>query len=175
MSDFLNLDGDASARRLMYTGGILLIVIPFLQAGQQLWPLDLGNIRWRFGAANALSSILLLPFVGMTIITMVARDTESKGISRVVGALAALFVIGLLGSLVLFALDALQLRGIVTSQMMKPFETTSMRVVLVTLIFTTAFSMLMTTAFKNSRGAKPMLNKKGSKVAEEGAGLIVGR
>jgi hypothetical protein len=174
MSDLLDLDGDASARRLLYTGGILLIIIPFLQAGQQLWPLQLSDIRWRFGAANALSSVLLLPFLGMTIIALVAKATENVGMSRFVGALAALFVIGLLGSLVLFALDALQLKTIVTSQMMKPFETTSMRVFLVTLTFTASFSMLMITAFKNSSALKP-LSTKGSKVAGVGDGLIVGR
>ncbi|MEQ1693348.1 MAG: hypothetical protein ABMA00_18800, partial [Gemmatimonas sp.] len=148
MPEFFRLDDDAPARRLAYTGAMLLIVIPFLQAGQQLWPLQLGDIRWRFGAANALSSVLLLPFLGLSIMTLVARSTESKGISRVVGALAALFVIGLVSSLVLFALDAMQLKSIVTSQMMAPFETTSLRVVAVTLIFMISFWMLMITAFK---------------------------
>jgi hypothetical protein len=174
MTQFLRLEDDAPARRLLYTGALLLIVIPFLQAGQQLWPLQLSDIRWRFGAANALSSVLLLPFLGMMIMTLVARGTDSKGVSRIVGALAALFVIGLLGSLVLFALDALQLKSVVTSQMMKPFETTSLRVVLVTLIFTGSFSLLMISAFKNSRGDSPMA-RKGVKKAEEGVGLIVGQ
>lgn len=174
MSDFLNLDSDAPARRLLYVGAFLLIVIPFLQAGQQLWPLKLGDIRWRFGAANAMSSVLLLPFLGMMIVTLVARATENKGMSRVMGALAALFVIGLLGSLVLFGLDALQLKSIVTSQMMEGFQTTSMRVVLVTVMFTVAFSMLMTAAFKNSRGSSTVTNK-GGKRADTSAGLIVGQ
>ena len=174
MPEFLRLEDDAPARRLAYIGATLLIVIPFLQAGQQLWPLQLSDIRWRFGAANALSSVLLLPFLGLSIMTLIARSSESKNVSRIVGALAALSVIFLLGSLVLFALDALQLKSIVTSQMMKPFETTSLRVVLVTLIFTVSFSMLMITAFKSARGTTPMA-KKGGKQAEEGRGLIVGQ
>ena len=174
MPEFLRLDDDAPARRLAYIGATLLIVIPFLQAGQQLWPLQLSDIRWRFGAANALSSVLLLPFLGLSIMTLIARSSESKNVSRIVGALASLSVIFLLGSLVLFALDALQLKSIVTSQMMKPFETTSLRVVLVTLIFTVSFSMLMITAFKSARGTTPMA-KKGAKQAEEGRGLIVGQ
>ena len=87
---------------------------------------------------------------------------------------AALFVIGLVGSLFLFALDALQLKSIVTSQMMNPFQTTSLRVVLVTLVFMASFSMLMVSAFKNSRGDTPNA-KKGAKKAEEGLGLIVGQ
>ena len=171
MPDLLNLEDDSSARRLAYVGAFLLIVIPFLQAGQQLWPLKLGDIRWRYGAANALSSIMMLPFLGLTIVTLVARSVDSKGVSRVVGAVAALFVIGLLGSLVLFALDALQLKSIVTSQMMESFQTTSFRVVLVTLIFTGAFSALMVTAFKYSRTAV----KKGAKQPDDAVGLIVGQ
>lgn len=174
MSDFLNLDRDASTRRLLYVAAFLLIVIPFLQAGQQLWPLKLGDIRWRFGAANAMSSVLLLPFLGMMIVTVIARATESTGMARVMGALAALFVIGLLGSLVLFAMDALQLKSIVTSQMMEGFQTTSFRVVLVTVIFTVAFSMLMMAAFKSSRGSFPVTSKSGKK-ADASAGLIVGQ
>lgn len=174
MSTALRLEDDATARRLLYTGAALLIVIPFLQAGQQLWPLQLSDIRWRFGAANALSSVLLLPFIGLMITALVARASESVGISRAVGAIAALFVIGLLGSLVLFALDALQLKSIVTSQMMRPFETTSLRVVVVTLVFTFAFSTLMIAAFKSSRSGASASKKSGRK-AQEDVGLIVGR
>jgi hypothetical protein len=151
MADLLNLDDDPMARRLLTVGAWLCILVPFLQAGQQLWPLQLSDIRWRFGAANALSSVLLLPFIGLTIITLVARATEQTGTARLVGVIAALFVIGLLGSLVLFALDALQLRDIVPSQAMRPFETTSLRVVIATTMFTVSFFFLMITAFKSSR------------------------
>ena len=174
MSDSFRLTDNAPSRRLLYTGALLLIVIPFLQAGQQLWPLQLSDIRWRFGAANALSSVLLLPFLGLMIVTLTARATENKRVSGAVGIVAALFVIGLVGSLFLFALDALQLKSIVTSQMMNPFQTTSLRVVLVTLVFMASFSMLMVSAFKNSRGDTPNA-KKGAKNAEEGLGLIVGQ
>jgi hypothetical protein len=175
MADLFRLHDDASARRLVLMGAFLLIIIPFLQAGQQLWPLNFGDIRWRFGAANALSSVLLLPFLGMAMIALIARGQESKGMSNFIGVLSALFVLGLVGSLVLFALDALQLKSIVTSQMMQPFETTSLRVVLVTVIFTVAFSMLMITAFKGARGTPSATAKKGVKKAEEGVGLIVGQ
>jgi hypothetical protein len=79
MSDPLHLEEDVPARRLAYVGAILLVLIPFLQATQQLWPLQLGNIRWRYGAANALSSVLLLPFLGMSLAALVARSQQSSG------------------------------------------------------------------------------------------------
>ena len=46
MPEFLKFEDDAPARRLVYAGAILLILIPLLQAGQQLWPMQLTNIRW---------------------------------------------------------------------------------------------------------------------------------
>jgi hypothetical protein len=173
MTEFLRLEEDASARRLAYVGALLLIIIPFLQAGQQLWPLQLGDIRWRFQAASALSSILLLPFSGLTVMGIMSRISGNTTVSRIVGALSAVFVIGLLGSLVLFAMDALQLKTIVNSAQTKVFQSTSLRVVMVTVTFAIAFSMLMVTAFQSARGAK--VAKKAARKAEEGAGLIVGR
>lgn len=173
MPDFL--EDDAPARRLVYTAALLLITIPLLQAGQQLWPLKLTDIRWRFVAANALSGVLLLPFLGLSLMVLMARASENRNVARIVGVLSAMFVIGLLGSLVLFGLDALQLKSIVTSQMMDPFQRTSARVVVVTLLFTISFSVLMITAFKSSRGAPTAARKGAGKVAEEGVGLIVGQ
>ena len=175
MLDSLRLEDDAPTRRLAYALAILLIVIPFLQAGQSLWPLQLSDIRWRFGAANALSSVLLLPFIGLTVMSIVARVSGNTGVSRTTGAIAALFVIGLLGSLVLFALDALQLKTIVNSAQTSGFQSTSLRVVLVSIIFTIAFSMLMVTSFQSGRGAKQATKKGGARKVEEGSGLIVGR
>ncbi|MEI6738806.1 MAG: hypothetical protein WCK74_00710 [Gemmatimonadaceae bacterium] len=175
MSEFLHLDDDPSARRLAYLGAALLILIPFLQAGQQLWPLQLSDIRWRFQAATALSSILLLPFLGLTMVTMVARATENTAISRVAGTLAALFFVGLLGSMVLFALDALQLKSIVPSQSMSPFQTMSLRVVLATAIFTGAFFILMITAFKSSRARRPATSRAARPAAAPDAALLVRR
>ena len=89
MSDFLNLHDDSPLRRVLYLAAILLIGVPCLQAGSQLWPLQLGNIQWRFGAANALSSVLLLPFLGLSTLLAVSRALESRGVSRVVGGIAA--------------------------------------------------------------------------------------
>lgn len=174
MTQFSRLEDDAGVRRLLHVAAIMLVVIPFLQAGQQIWPLQLSNITWRYLAANALSSILLLPFVGLTLSLTLARLSGSLGVARFIGAVSSLFVIGLLGSLVGFALDALQLKTVVNSQAMTQFETTSVRVVLVTLTFAVTFSILMITAFRSS-GGKTSSAKKGVKKAEEGVGLIVGQ
>ena len=122
MSDFLDLHDDPSVRRVLYLGAILLVAVPFLQAGSQLWPLQLSNIQWRFGAANALSSVLLLPYLGLSLLVLMSRALDSRVLARTVGVISAVFALGLLGSIALFALDALQLKKIVNSAMMERFN-----------------------------------------------------
>jgi hypothetical protein len=170
---FFSLEDDAPARRLLYTMAVLMVLMPVLTAGQALWPLQLWNIRWRFDAASALSSILLLPFLGLSLMVLISRVTEDKNVPRVVGAISAILVIGLLGSLVLFALDALQLRTVVPTAQEQTFQKISIRVVVSTILFTVGFSLLMITAFKSSRTAAAIL-RKGAK-AEANSGLIVGQ
>lgn len=175
MSEFLDLHDDPTVRRVLYVGAILLLAVPFLQAGSQLWPLQLSNIQWRFGAANALSSVLLLPYLGLLVLVLMSRALESRVLARTGGAISALLTVGLLGSLALFVLDALQLRKIVNSAMMNTFNTTAIRVGLVTVLFALAFSLMALACFRAPRRGNAAQAKKGETKAEEGLGLIVGR
>ncbi|AMW05015.1 hypothetical protein [Gemmatimonas phototrophica] len=177
MSDFLDLHDDAAARRVLYCVAGLLVTVPFVQAGAQIWPLQLSNIQWRFGAANALSSILLLPFLGLSLLMLMARGLESRGLSRSIGAVSAIFTLGLLGSLVVFALDALQLKTIVSTQMSGAFNSTAVRVGLVTVVFFLAFAFLTLMSFKAPRGNSSPARRssaKSGKESSEDVGLIIG-
>jgi len=84
-------------------------------------------------------------------------------------------VIGMLGSLVLFALDATQLKAIVSTAQEEKFESASVRTVISTLMFTVAFFILMITAFKSSRVYNAPVKRGTTKVADESVGLIVGQ
>ena len=174
MSDFLNIEDDAPARRLLFTAAILLVAVPLVQSGQYLWPLRMGDIRWRWQVAVALSSVALSPFLGLSLLVLMARATNNRNVSRLVGLISAIFVIGMLGALVLFALDATQLKTIVTTAQEDTFKTASVRTVVSTLVFTVGFFILMITAFKSSR---PVIaqTRKGTKKVEDGVGLIVGQ
>ncbi len=172
MSDFFNLHDDSPLRRILYLGAILLICVPLLQVGSQLWPLRLGSIQWRFGAANALSSVLLLPFIGLSTLFAVSRVLESRGVSRAVGGIAAFLAIGLLGSLVVFFFDASELKAIVNSQMLATFKSTTLRVGSVSTLFFFAFAVLAQAGFSSPRKADA--GRKSGK-QEEDVGLIVGQ
>ena len=135
MTDLFDLVDDAPARRLLLMLALLLIAIPFLQAGAQIWPFQPNNIRWRYDAATVLSSNLMLPFFGLALLAILARLLESRGLGLFIGGAGVLLTLGLVASVVVFVLDALQLNTIVSTQMAQAFRNTSARVLVTSGLF----------------------------------------
>ncbi len=175
MSDLSRLEDDAPAHRVLFIGALLLMTIPTLQVVSQLWPLQLVNIQWRFGAANAFSAILVLPFLGMTLLFLLARATGNRALSRVIGVLAGFLTFVILASTVLFILDALQLKTIVQSRMLDQFRSTMMRVIGLSGVFAVAFAVVAVSAFSFPKATGlPQKGASGRK-GDDGVGLIVGQ
>ena len=147
MSDFLDLHDDHTSRRVLYLVAVLLVALPLVQGLMQIWPLQLTNIQWRFGAANALSGILLLPVMGLSLLLVMARGLGSTVLARMVGIVASLFTVSLLASLVVFGLDAQQLKTIVSSQMSAAFNVTTIRVGMLTVVFIVAYAFIALMGF----------------------------
>jgi hypothetical protein len=175
MSEFFQIEDDAPTRRVLYASAILLITVPLLQAISTIWPLQLGNIQWRFGAANAMSSVLLLPFLGLVLLLVISRMLASRPLSLVVGVISTIFAIALAGSLVLFILDGLQLKAIVNSAQMAPFQSVFVRVGLITALFAVVYLLLALAGLKGPKVIAGQVKKGGVKPADDGVGLIVGR
>lgn len=175
MSDFLDLHEDSSTRSVLYAGAFLMFTIPFVQTGFQLLPLQLSNIQWRFGAASVLSSALLMPFLGLSLLVLMARGLENRALAWCTGGLSATFALGLMGSLGLFLLDAQQLKAIVSTQMSTAFTNTTIRVGLVTGLFLLGFLVLTLASFRAPRGMANARKVKGDSGTDEDVGLIVGQ
>lgn len=175
MPAFFQLEDDAATRRMLYTSAVLLIAVPFIQAFSQIWPLQLSNIQWRFFAANAMSSILLLPFLGLVLLLVMARMLVSRKLAMGVAIFSAVLTVLLLASMVLFVLDGLQLKAIISSSQIEIWKNQFARVGVVTGIFAIAFGMLALASLKTPRGAVSPSRKNAPKQADEGADLIVGR
>ena len=178
MSDFLDLHDDSVSRRVLFVVALLMIAVPLVQSLTQIWPLQLSNIQWRFGAANALSSILLLPFLGLSLLLVMARGLERTALARAVGAASALFTLGLLPCIAVFVLDAQELKTIMSTQMSAQFTNTTIRVGLVSTLFMVAYGILTVFGFSampggSSRGGKRAFSK--GEASDDAPGLIVGR
>ncbi len=180
MSDFLDLHDDHTSRRVLYLVAVLLVALPLVQGLMQIWPLQLTNIQWRFGAANALSGILLLPVMGLSLLLVMARGLGSTVLARMVGIVASLFTVSLLASLVVFGLDAQQLKTIVSSQMSAAFNVTTIRVGMLTVVFIVAYAFIALMGFMALPGSaanRPAAKRAASAAPDndDSPGLIVGR
>ncbi len=102
--------------------GIVLIVAPLLDVLLRILPPNPGAVSWRFGALGLLYNFLLLPLVGAAILLGSAVVLRRRGAARGLGA--ALVVIGaLLGvSVLVFALDYLQMRGTIKLEARAGFD-----------------------------------------------------
>lgn len=180
MSESFELSTDSWSRRVILLAALALILTPFLQAGAQIWPIQWDNIQWRFSAANALSSVLLLPFIGAAMLVLLARASDDRGLGLTVGAFCTVMTLGLGASLVLFGLDASQLKSIVSTRMTQTFNITALRVGAVSTMFALFFLILAIAGFRvpgtgGRRTEAPRASAgRSGKRDEEDVGLLVG-
>jgi hypothetical protein len=114
-----------------YAISAMLIFIPLMELGSQLgWSAHPSVLNWRTGAVGLLSGAILTPIFGIFIALITASLLGQRWVQRTLGALAALGGLGLLAILVVFTLDALQLRPSVTAAMKRPFDIASLKAVL---------------------------------------------
>jgi hypothetical protein len=94
-----------------YLAGGLMVALSLMDLVTSIWPLQIGEVQWRYGAWGLLSGFTLTPLLGAF---MLAAAAALLGHARVLRALwwaylATAIMLGL-GS-ALFVLDVLQVRG----------------------------------------------------------------
>ena len=157
MSHTGTMEQSAKSRALakvVYLVGIVLILNPLtdaiISAGTPQW----GNVQWRFGAAGFLMNALLLPIVGATAILVVAHVQGSFRVQRAVAVVSGVAGIALVLTLVLFLLDALQLREIVQPRILRRFDATMIRMLITDLLLAAALFALARTGWRISRTSR---------------------
>ena len=108
---------------------LLLVLLPATDFVSNVWPLQPGDFRWRFGMVGLLSGFLLTPLLGMLVAAAAAMLLQHAGLLRVTavlcGAGAAVLVL-LVG---VFALDVIQLRPEVTPTALAGFDFANLRAI----------------------------------------------
>ena len=100
----------------LYFASALLLAVPFIDLGTNVWPIRAGDIAWRYGTVGLLSGFLLTPLLGLCIAAVVAAGLAQHRALRALGILSALGAAALLGVTVLFTLDTIQFRVQVPSE-----------------------------------------------------------
>lgn len=95
---------------LFYLLGSLLILLPLLDLGANLWPWAPGTVNWRYGAYGILSGLLLTPFMGLLLIFATGVAADHVTVVRIVAVLGWIVGVFLIVSTVMYGLDAVQLQ-----------------------------------------------------------------
>lgn len=127
----------ANTRYLAYPAylvAIAMILIPLADSWTTLFPWNVGDARWRFGAVGLISNALMIPLAGLLIAYTVAWLRDQRLVMRTIGGigfLGALLCVLALGS---FALDSLQTRAQVRPEMRLSFNVATVTAAIKTLL-----------------------------------------
>lgn len=170
------MDSQTTERRrsLLVPGiviSLLLVAFAYLDFVLNIWPPKLGEARWRFGTAGVLMSYLAWLMVGQLLMLWFAQAAGHRGWLKVGAVIAMLQGLLLLGMLVGFPLDFLQVRRDVANEDQWTFKVASGRTALK--LVAGALSMLWL-GIAGWRGAKE--DTPGSRGGRRGTSpLIVGQ
>jgi hypothetical protein len=111
-----------------------LILIPLVDAFTTLYPWNVGDARWRFGAVGLVSNAVLLPLLGLLLAYITALWFNQRTMRRVIGVLSFVGAGIALLAIVMFGLDAVQTRASVRDELHLSFAVASVTAALKTLI-----------------------------------------
>jgi hypothetical protein len=136
---------------VMYLGPIADLLV-------QAWPFQAGNIQWRAGVALGGVQTLPVQFFALSLIIGLGLHMERRGLVKIMSVWAMLVAVAAIGVMVIFGLDALQLRRAVAAAVQSRFDKTAFRAVAYTVVIAPALIALGLTGLKLSSG-NAMLNR----------------
>jgi len=152
-----------------YFISILLILFVYLDFALNIWPLNAGEARWRFGSVGVFSSYTGWLLLGHLLLLWFATSAGNRGLLKIVGILCLLEAIVLLLATLAFPLDVLQLKRDVPPADLWTFEAAAARTIFKNLLSVLAFLWM---AVGGLRAAKPEAGSRSRRT--EPSPLIVG-
>jgi len=108
----------AALSQSLYPIAIALCLFPFVDMAGRLLPPHFENVQWRFGAVGLMfGGTLVMLVIGMTLLSFVATARKDARVLVGLSWVAFVFAAVVAAALVLFALDTLQLRSSVQTQL----------------------------------------------------------
>lgn len=132
----------------LYAIALLMLVIPATDFVSNVWPLNPGDFRWRFGMVGLLSGFLLTPLLGLLLAAVVAAITEDVRMLRAVSAVAGAGALILVLFVGLFTLDVLQFRPEVPAERLGSFDFANVRSMVKHLIVAATLGWMSLTSWR---------------------------
>lgn len=127
---------------LAYLVALPIAVIPCVDVASNVWPLRLSVATWRFGAIGLIGQGLINFTIGVMLLYLGSVLLEQRRFRGVLGVLAGVVALGLLGLSVEFGLDALQLRRGVRPELQTGFRFNVIRTFALCLYFAFVYGVL---------------------------------
>ena len=156
----------------LYAVAILLVVQPVAEALAFSWPIRFGEVGWRFGMVGSFFTLLGTFIVGVALLLLTGYLLGHRRVVRA-GGIASIVLGGILiVASASFALDWVQLRMIIRTDLKGGFDITAAKAVIGGVLGTTACVLLGYAAIRASR--RPASAHETRK-ATRGEGLVVGQ
>jgi hypothetical protein len=93
-----------------YTVALLLVLFPLIDVGQTVVPFRPGAVDWRFNAVGLYSRSLIPPMLGLALAVWTSALYEHRAGQRAIAIVSGVLALATTLMLLLFALDAVQMR-----------------------------------------------------------------
>ena len=138
---------------ILYPLAAVLIILPLADIAIGLIPPRFHELQWRVGAIGLVSGAMLFPLLGFFLATVAAHVLEHRWAQRLLAALYAILGLLFLILVVLFALDAIQIRKDINPQHLTKYDLAAAKGVLMQVLLALMLLTLSVVSFRQSRAA----------------------
>lgn len=105
-----------------YLMALYLVTVPLAETLIAVWPLQVGDAAWRYGATGLLSQALMTPLLGLLLAVGLAVYAEHRALSRALAVISGVCAVFIIVVIPLFLLDMLEMRGQVVDEATRAFD-----------------------------------------------------
>ena len=151
--------------RALYPVGLLLVTVPVVDLVLRSLPPQFGTLQWRFAAVGLLLGNYGTLILGAALVGFAAAVLGDRGVLRAVGMAALVMAVFTLAILVLFGLDALQLRGLVAAPAKRQVAISAGGAAITGFLGAISWFLVGRAAMTASRGTRSAVASRGGRAA----------
>jgi hypothetical protein len=144
--------------KLVRTAGYVILALaalfPLLDLAGAMWPLHFESATWRFGVLGLTANYVMGASIELFLLALLALVTSHRTMLMVLGVIAAILSVLMLGSAVLFLLDAVQTRTKVNPIALHRFDLAAAGALGKMVLFAVADGLLARGVFRAAAGER---------------------
>lgn len=136
----------------MYFLCFLFLALPFMDYVMNVWPLQPGQVNWRYGAFGLAGGFLLTPLLGFVLLAATGFFLGHRRTLAITALLSAICGLGLILLSMSFVLDSLQIRSSVSAAQKGVFDAGVVKALIKDLTGALLCVWVAMVSFRGSRG-----------------------